>query len=92
MKKYELVCVFKTKENQYVSGLERVKEIVTSNEAVINGDEDMKDRELSYPIQKETRGHYHLLLIDAEPASIIEMEKDLKLTQSILRYLFVKKD
>jgi len=92
MKKYELVCVFKTKENQYVAGLERVKEIVTSNGAVINGDEDMKDRELAYPIQKEDRGHFHLLLIDAEPVSIIEMEKDLKLTQSILRYLFVKKD
>jgi len=91
LRKYETVYVFHSKGDSYKNGLDAVKKIYEKNNASITKEEDMQERALAYPVKKQDRGHYHLIEADIEPASIIAMEKDLKLNKDLLKYLFVVK-
>ncbi|MBI9099767.1 MAG: 30S ribosomal protein S6 [Spirochaetaceae bacterium] len=92
MRTYEFISIFSTKEDNYAVGLKAVKELLQKNDVEISSDEDMGDRLLAYPVKKEDRGHYHLFVMKAAPESLIKIDEDLKLTPSVLKYLFVKKE
>jgi len=47
-------------------------------------------RSLSYRIKKNRKGHYLLLNLDAPPAAITEMERQLALNEDVLRFLTVR--
>ncbi|MDH7487038.1 MAG: 30S ribosomal protein S6 [Anaerolineae bacterium] len=47
-------------------------------------------RRLAYPIRKQTEGSYVLLRASLTPASIGKLERELKLSESVLRYLLVR--
>ncbi len=92
MRTYELVCIFYSNAEKMNQGLEDVKKILNDFSLTISREEDMKDRELTYPIKKETRGHYYLFVVEADPQIIQDVEVQLKLQGSLIKYLFVKKD
>ena len=92
MRKYELMVVFRTRENKYVTGVEAVKKVLEKRSATIESEEDRGDRELAYEIDNEQHGHYHLFNLDLNPESIVKLEDDLKLTDEILKYIFVRKE
>ena len=54
--------------------------------------EDWGLRNLAYKIQKNRKGYYTLLAIDAPAAAVIEMERLMRLDENILRHLTVKID
>ncbi len=92
MRSYEFTTVFRIKEDNYAIGLKAVKEILEKAGVMLASEEDMGDRLLAYPVKKEERGHYHLFNIEADPASLFNIEKSLKLQPELLKYLFVKKE
>ncbi|MDC7221880.1 MAG: 30S ribosomal protein S6 [Spirochaetales bacterium] len=92
MRKYELMVVFGTKENKYVTGVEAVKKVLDKRSAKIESEEDRGDRELAYEVENEQHGHYHLFNLDIDPESIVKIEEDLKLVGEILKYIFVRKE
>ena len=47
-------------------------------------------RNLAYRINKNKKGHYVLLNIDALPAAIFEMERNMKLNEDVLRFMTVR--
>jgi len=47
-------------------------------------------RGLAYRIKKNRKGHYMLLGLDAPPASINEMERQLGLNEDVLRFMTVR--
>jgi small subunit ribosomal protein S6 len=49
-------------------------------------------RSLAYRIKKNRKGHYILLGLDAAPASIFEMERQLRLNEDILRFMTIRVD
>jgi small subunit ribosomal protein S6 len=49
-------------------------------------------RSLAYRINKNRKGHYMLLGIDAAPASVAEMERQLRLNEDVLRYMTIRVD
>jgi small subunit ribosomal protein S6 len=49
-------------------------------------------RSLAYRIKKNRKGHYLLLGLDAQPASITEMERQLGLNEDILRFMTIRVD
>jgi small subunit ribosomal protein S6 len=49
-------------------------------------------RNLAYRIKKNRKGHYMLLGLDAKPASVKEMERQLGLNEDVLRFLTVRVD
>ena len=49
-------------------------------------------RGLAYRIKKNRKGHYMLLGLDAKPAFITEMERQLGLNEDILRFMTIRVD
>ena len=49
-------------------------------------------RSLAYRINKNRKGHYMLLGLDAKPASINEMERQLGLNEDVLRFMTIRVD
>lgn len=49
-------------------------------------------RTLTYRIRKNRKGHYVLFNIDAPPAAIHELERQMRINEDVLRYLTVRVD
>jgi len=49
-------------------------------------------RSLAYRIKKNRKGHYMLLGLDAKPAVVKEMERQLGLNEDVLRFLTIRVD
>jgi small subunit ribosomal protein S6 len=47
-------------------------------------------RNLAYKIKKNRKGHYVLMNISSTPAGITEMERQMKLSEDILRHLTIR--
>ena len=47
-------------------------------------------RNLAYRINKNKKGHYVLLNIDATPAAIAEMERNMTLHEDVLRFMTIR--
>ena len=92
MTKYELVCLFKTKEDNYAKGLEAVKALLTDAGAEFLKEEDMGDRPVAYTIKKEDRSHYHFFLIKLDGSQVAILDEKFKLRDELLKYLFVKSE
>ncbi len=92
MRKYELMVVFPLEEEQFKPGVENVRKNLADYGAVVISEEPYGDRELTYEIQKRTRGRYVLFTISASPEKIVEMDRQLKLNVNLLNFLFVRVD
>ena len=89
---YECVLIARSDVTQ-----QQVESIADQVAAQIEGDSGaVKKREywglrsLSYRIKKNRKGHYMLLGLDAPPASVLEMERQLRLNEDILRFMTVR--
>ena len=47
---------------------------------------------LAYRIQKNKKGHYVLMNIDAPAPAVLEMERQIRLNEDVLRYMTIKVD
>ncbi len=49
-------------------------------------------RTLAYRINKNRKGHYLLLGLDTKPAALLEMERQLRLNEDVLRFMTIRVD
>ena len=49
-------------------------------------------RNISYRIKKNRKGHYMLFNLDAPPAAVNELERNMRINEDVLRYLTVRVD
>jgi len=47
-------------------------------------------RNLSYRIKKNRKGHYVLFNLDAPPAAVNELERNMRINEDVIRYLTVR--
>jgi small subunit ribosomal protein S6 len=47
-------------------------------------------RSLSYRIKKNRKGHYVLFNLEAPPASVQEMERNMRINEDVLRYMTIR--
>lgn len=92
MRKYELMTVFSVEEDQFKPGIEKVRTVLADFNVQIDSEEPFGDRELTYEIKKKTKGRYVLFNIHAEPDKIIGIDRQFKLNQNLLTFLFIKVD
>jgi small subunit ribosomal protein S6 len=65
---------------------------------IAEGQGEVKKREywglrtLAFRIKKNRKGHYVLFNIDAPPAAVAEMERNMRINEDVLRYLTVRVD
>ena len=69
-----------------------LKTIVEGESGKIEKQEYWGLRGLAYRIKKNRKGHYVLLNINAPAAAVIELERQLKINEDVLRYITVKVD
>ncbi len=92
MRKYELMVVFPIEEDHYKSGIDSVRAVLADFGTEIESEEPYGDRDLCYMIKKRNRGRYVLFNIRANPAKIIDIDRQFKLNENLLTFLFVRID
>jgi len=54
--------------------------------------EEWGNRDLAYPIQKQSRGYYSLMQYRASAGIVEELERNMKLMEEVMRFLTVRLD
>jgi small subunit ribosomal protein S6 len=72
--------------------IEKFKKVVEGQEGSMVQVDEWGVRDLAYRIEKQSRGYYTLLRYRAAGRGVEELERNLKLTDGILRYLTVRAD
>ena len=65
--------------------------IIEQNGGKVTKKENWGLRSLAFRMRKNRKGHYLLLNIDAPAAAVIEMERNMRLNEDVLRHLTVLK-
>ena len=66
--------------------------IVTEKGGTVKKRESWGLRNLSFRIRKNRKGHYVLFNLDAPPEAIVEMERNMRLNEDVIRFLTVRVD
>ena len=69
---------------------ERFTQIVAEQGGKVTKNEYWGLRSLSYRIRKNRKAHYSLLNIDAPPAAVKELERNMRINEDVIRYLTVQ--
>ena len=73
------------------AAVEMVKEIIATEGEVGNVDV-WGMRKLAYPIQKKNEGYYVVVEFKAQPTLPKELDRRMKIADSVMRHLIVNKD
>jgi small subunit ribosomal protein S6 len=71
--------------------VDRVRENVERGGGTWERHEPWGRRKLAYEIAHHTDGYYHLLEFEAEPATLDEISRVLKITDGVIRHLAVRR-
>ncbi len=72
--------------------IDAYKKIIEGYKGKITKTEYWGLKKFAYPIKKNPRGHYALLNIQAPSEAIHEMERQMRLSEDVVRYLTIKVD
>lgn len=64
--------------------------IVTTSGGEVKKTESWGLRNLAYKIKKNRKGHYTLLHIDGPASAVLEMERNMRINEDVLRYMTVR--
>ena len=70
----------------------QVKEIITTAGGTIEKEEKWGTRKLAYRVQKYSEGIYVLLHFSAQPEAIHEVERRMRVTDMVIKYITVRID
>lgn len=90
VREYEMMFIFDEQEAIFQSSLEKVKAFFSENSVEITSEEDKGVKQLAYEIGKKKRGHFWLFKANIESTSIKALDKELRLFEDLLKYMFVK--
>ncbi len=92
--KYEGIFILNPElaEDAIAAQIEKIKEIITTNTGQIEEVSNWGRRKLVYAVKKKRDAIYVFYLFVADPAGLKEMDRRIKLTETIIRYLIVIHD
>ena len=70
--------------------IEQLKQIAEDNGAKVTKEEYWGLKTMAYRIKKNRKGHYVLFNIDGPGAAVKEMERNMHLSEDVLRYLTLR--
>jgi len=86
--------VFITRQDASTAQVEALGEtfagIIQANGGQVSKKEYWGLRNLSFRMKKNRKGHYMLLNIDAPAPAVIELERNMRINEDVLRYLTVR--
>ena len=70
--------------------IERFRKVIEGQAGSVANVDEWGLRDLAYKIEKQGKGFYTLIRYESSPRAVEELERNLKLTDGILRYLTVR--
>ena len=94
MRHYENLVIVKPTltAEEIQQSIQAIEEVITSNGGEIATTDTMGMRKLAYPIDKNERGHFHVIYYSAEPSVITEIERRFRINEELLRFVTIKYD
>lgn len=92
MTKYEIMFIISTQltEDEKKAAVAKVEDTLTHFGATELSTEIMGDKKLAYPIKKKENGYYVLTNFLIDGTKLVDVEKKLNITESILKYMIVR--
>ncbi len=94
MREYEIMVIVRAdlQEDDLTSHVETIKGWITAKEGTVNEVNHWGRRRLAYPIARQQDGYYILFKANLPASAPIELERNLRITEGVLRYLVVRRD
>ena len=70
--------------------IERFEGVITANGGKVTKKENWGLRSLAYRMNKNRKGHYVLFNIDAPAKALIELERQMRFDEDVIRYLSIR--
>lgn len=92
MNKYELVYIIDStvEESARKELIERYNALISSNGGTVDKVDEWGKRRLAYAINYKTEGYYVLVSFQAEAELPREIERNLQISESVIRYQIVR--
>lgn len=92
LRHYETMFILKPTltEEETKAQIEVVKSNIEKNGGEIVACDDMGTRQLAYEIEKNKRGYYFVSYFKAPGSAILELERNYRINENILRFIFIK--
>lgn len=92
MRKYEVMYVIRTDIEQEVAqaAVEKFQGIISNGGGEITKHDVLGKKRLAYEIKKFRDGNYVLVNFTAEPAVVAELERVMKISDEVIRYLITQ--
>ena len=93
MHQYELVIIIHPDldDEAINQTLDKIKDWISKSGGSIDSVDNWGKKHLAYEIQKQNEGIYYLLNISAPGESINDLERNLKILESVMRHMVVAK-
>jgi small subunit ribosomal protein S6 len=90
---YEILLMFDPElpEERQTEIVTRAREAIEKDGGTWDNHEPWGRRRLAYEIDHKAEGSYHLLTFSAEPATLEEISRVLKITDGVMRHLAVRR-
>jgi small subunit ribosomal protein S6 len=89
MRNYELAYILDPElDEQSIANVdERIKGWIEAAGGIVKEIDNWGKRRLAYPIKKHNEGFYYFIQIEMPPQAAIMIERDLRLSEQILRFM-----
>lgn len=93
MNKYESTIIINPSlDEQGVKDLTKKFEDLLNNLGKVENIDNIGKRRLAYEINKQKEGVYVVYTFDAEPDSIVELERNYRITDNVMKFLTIRKE
>ena len=94
MNKYEVLYILdgKLSEEAVETQVEKYKTLVTSSGGTIEKADKWGMKKFAYPIEKKSEGYYILMNFSAKPGFPAEMERQMKISDEVMRYIVINRN
>ena len=94
MNNYEIMFIIAAalEEEKRTATVDMVKEIISSEGGEITNVDEWGMRKLAYPIQKKNEGYYVVSEFKAPAELPLELDRRLKISDSVIRHMIINKD
>ncbi len=92
MKSYEVLYIVKPiDEDVYSATIEKIEKVIADNGGELVKTDNWGKKRLAYEVQDFNDGYYALTTFNAEPATVKELDRVMKITEEILRHMIIRK-
>jgi len=92
MANYELVFIVSPEvaDDEMANAISKVSDLIGRIGGVVGEVSQWGRKKLTYPVKRFTEGNYVLAKVELKPASVKELEANLRMSGDILRHLLVR--